>query len=197
MPNSQVKPRKKPSIRHIPESVKKQVCDCVKQCKNTREICQMNFGTKENPLKVNPQQIRLIVDENEHGLNPENKDPDSAYIIKQFRKGKTQLDVIEEGYKVEFVKRLWKEFLDIRKEMIVPNWVVENIFEISYDIHACDTFEEAFDVFRSSVKDSLELKKHVYACSRCKKPVPLDGDALKTAIRYIESKGWEHVFHPI
>lgn len=178
------------------DEAEKSVYELVKSGKNFRDITKTGFDIAGNIKRFNPSQISKIKAKFEP-KSPENHlDQDKSKVFALFKKNKKPTDVIiETGLSYEYVKKSYEEFLSLEKKVVIPKYWLDNLEEFASYIRESSGNNKLGDIHYafSVAKDShLELKSHVYYCSGCEEPMPINGKSLQSACDYL-SQRWGHV----
>lgn len=110
-----------------------------------KEITQIEFVIQGIPRHYNITQISKIKKgfEAKYIEEDESKDLRTAFLFKQFDKDKSIIDVVKEkGYKLEIVKKAYDEYLELKGEIVVPKWFVDDLKEeeIRFERHYNPTY---------------------------------------------------------
>lgn len=194
--SKQLKEREPIKVASMQEA-REMVQEMANQRINNREIVKTKFLIDGEIMGLNPKIVKEWKKDSESKVDSKNQDPDIVTVFKLFKKGVSPTDVIiRTGLSFEFVSKAHEEFLQFEKRTIVPQWFEEYMYDLAYEIKDCSNLSEVYYSLKKAVKSHIELQKHVYPCLVCGKPVPLDGIALKAAIRFLILDKWQHMGCP-
>jgi hypothetical protein len=181
------------------EQAEREIYDMILRGDNYNQISQVKFSINGNLRRFNPSQISKIkakFEQNNQKIKDEtkaqNKDENMAKVFELFKRGTAPIDVIiKTRLDYDFIKKSYEQYLEMSKKKTVPEWFVSSLYDSSNNIKQCTSITDVFHCIDSAFEAYHELQEHIFFCSKCEESIPIRGETLDDASKYLSGK-WYH-----
>src|SRR3989442_2539065 len=177
------------------DEAKKDIFRRVQRGESYREIVKTRYTIDDRTKRFSISEISKIKQEfTGQASNSKNKDPDMAFLFKEFDKEESLTDiVIKTQLGPDLVKQAHDKYLEFRDKRMIRGWFEDKIYEFGSRIKGEEVPDlgEIHDYLQEAVDHYLKPRL-TFPCCICKELIELDIKAWNAARQYLVMKRWGH-----